>query len=190
MLFEVLNNLLKTSDQELVPTSNLGKRAEVLRLPAGKYSYQEANFGHFVGVVNTGVIGTKHKYEGVEGITHIYQSGDVVYSNELFEKMFSFDTYWYVYEEAELQIFPLDPSLKDADLQIYNALAIQTSLAATYSYQDRINDLGLDRKNYAVAWLKKNKRLLNIIPRAEIADYLSISKSSLKSFIKTALSHG
>ncbi|MDB3991803.1 hypothetical protein N9443_01725, partial [Schleiferiaceae bacterium] len=67
---------------------------------------------------------------------------------------------------------------------------VQASLMSTYMYQEHINNLGLDCKYYSVNWLKENYSLLQKVPRMDIANYLDISKSSLKSFMKIALTHG
>jgi hypothetical protein len=144
-----------------------------------------------VGVVLSGVIGVKHDFNGIDSITHFYQKGDLLLSIEIEEAFNKQGSFWQLYDNTRILILPLKDKLwQQSYPHLSSVLLVQASLMSTYMYQEHINNLGLDCKYYSVNWLKENYSLLQKVPRMDIANYLDISKSSLKSFMKIALTHG
>ena len=138
-----------------------------------------------------GVIGVKHDFEGRDALSHFYEEGDLFLTAEIDPIYNKQGSYWWIYEEVEMILLPLkSESWKRDNPELASALNVQASLMAAYTYQQYINNLGIDRKTHSLEWLKSNKRLLTLVPRADIANFLDISKSSLKAFIKTVLNDG
>jgi DNA-binding CsgD family transcriptional regulator len=45
----------------------------------------------------------------------------------------------------------------------------------------------LDRHEYSVNWIKSNRKLAAALPRKELANFLGISNSSLKTYLNEAM---
>ena len=170
---------------------DLAPHVTELALPSGIFSNEDRDIHGCVGVVLSGVIGVKHDFNGIDSITHFYQKGDLVLSIEIEEAFNKQGSFWQLYDNTRILILPLKDKLwQQSYPHLYSVLLVQASLMSTYMYQEHINNLGLDCKYYSVNWLKENYSLLQKVPRMDIANYLDISKSSLKSFMKIALTHG
>ena len=191
LLKEKLIALLHPDDREVMLPVDLAPHVTELALPSGIFSNEERDIHGCVGVVLSGVIGVKHDFNGIDSITHFYQKGDLVLSIEIEEAFNKQGSFWQLYDNTRILILPLKDKLwRQSYPHLSSVLLVQASLMSTYMYQEHINNLGLDCKYYSVNWLKENYSLLQKVPRMDIANYLDISKSSLKSFMKIALTHG
>ena len=191
LLKEKLIALLHPDDREAIRPVDLAPHVTELALPSGIFSNDEKDIHGCVGVVLSGVIGVKHDFNGIDSITHFYQKGDLLLSIEIEEAFNKQGSFWQLYDNTRILILPLKDKLwRQSYPHLSSVLLVQASLMATYMYQEHINNLGLDCKYYSVNWLKENYSLLQKVPRMDIANYLDISKSSLKSFMKIALTHG
>ena len=191
LLKEKLIALLHPDDREAMRPVDLAPHVTELALPSGIFSNEERDIHGCVGVVLRGVIGVKHDFNGIDSITHFYQKGDLVFSIEIEEAFNKQGSFWQLYDNTRILILPLKDKLwRQSYPHLSSVLLVQASLMSTYMYQEHINNLGLDCKYYSVNWLKENYSLLQKVPRMDIANYLDISKSSLKSFMKIALTHG
>jgi len=171
--------------------AQLSRHVHTLSLKPGVFQPQTIDIHDCACVLVRGVIGVKHDFEGRDTLTHFYEEGDLFLTVEIDSVYNKQGSYWWIYEEIEMILLPLKSEAWNRDNpQLASALNVQASLMAAYTYQKYINNLGLDRKYYSLDWLKSNKRLLTLVPRADIADFLNISKSSLKTFIKTVLNDG
>ena len=191
LLKEKLIALLHPDDREAIRPVDLAPHVTELALPSGIFSNDEKDLHGCVGVVLSGVIGVKHDFNGIDSITHFYQKGDLLLSIEIEEAFNKQGSFWQLYDNTRILILPLKDKLwRQSYPHLSSVLLVQASLMSTYMYQEHINNLGLDCKYYSVNWLKENYSLLQKVPRMDIANYLDISKSSLKSFMKIALTHG
>jgi len=191
LLKEKLIALLHPDDREAMRPVDLAPHVTELALPSGIFSNEERDIHGCVGVVLSGVIGVKHDFNGIDSITHFYQKGDLLLSIEIEEAFNKQGSFWQLYDNTRILILPLKDKLwRQSYPHLSSVLLVQASLMSTYMYQEHINNLGLDCKYYSVNWLKENYSLLQKVPRMDIANYLDISKSSLKSFMKIALTHG
>ena len=191
LLKEKLIALLHPDDREVMLPVDLAPHVTELALPSGIFSNEERDIHGCVGVVLSGVIGVKHDFNGIDSITHFYQKGDLLLSIEIEEAFNKQGSFWQLYDNTRILILPLKDKLwRQSYPHLSSVLLVQASLMSTYMYQEHINNLGLDCKYYSVNWLKENYSLLQKVPRMDIANYLDISKSSLKSFMKIALTHG
>ena len=191
LLQDKLIDLLHPDQRGLMRNAQLSRYIHTLSLKAGAFQPQTIDIHDCACVLVRGVIGVKHKFEGRDAITHFYQEGDLFLTTEIDPMYNKQGSYWWVYEEIEMILLPLKSEAWQRDYpKLASALNVQASLMAAYTYQQYINNLGLDRKTHSLEWLKSNKRLLSLVPRSDIADFLDISKSSLKTFIKTVLKDG
>ena len=191
LLQDKLIDLLHPDQRGLMRNAQLSRYIHTLSLKAGAFQPQAIDIHDCACVLVRGVIGVKHKFEGRDAITHFYQEGDLFLTTEIDPMYNKQGSYWWVYEEIEMILLPLKSEAWQRDYpKLASALNVQASLMAAYTYQQYINNLGLDRKKHSLEWLKSNKRLLSLVPRSDIADFLDISKSSLKTFIKTVLKDG
>ena len=191
LLKDKLRNLLHPSQIELLNNVRISPYIHHLQRDKGVLSTADFGIHEFVGVIVRGTLGVKHDFETRGAITHFYQKGDLILSLEIDEALNRQGTFWQIYEEVDIVLLPLQSKQWQSDYpQCSSTLITQASLMAAYVYQKHINNLGLDRKSYSVNWLRENKRLLGLVPRADLANYLDISKTSLKSFIKIALLDG
>ena len=191
LLQDKLIDLLHPDQRGLMRNAQLSRYIHTLSLKAGAFQPQTIDIHDCACVLVRGVIGVKHKFEGRDAITHFYQEGDLFLTTEIDPMYNKQGSYWWVYEEIEMILLPLKSEAWQRDYpKLASALNVQASLMAAYTYQQYINNLGLDRKTHSLEWLKSNKRLLSLVPRSDIADFLDISKSSLKNFIKTVLKDG
>ena len=191
ILRDKLIELLHPEHRDLMRNAQVSNHLRALVLQPGIFSVESNDIHNCIGVVLKGVIGVKHDFEGVDAITHFYQRGDLLMSTEIDENYDRQGSFWHIYEETELVLLPLfNEQWQNEYAALSRALSIQASLMAAFVYQKHINNLGIDRKYYSVQWLREHRRLLSIVPRMDLANYLDISKSSLKSFIRIALSNG
>lgn len=191
LLKEKLIALLHPDERELMHHVDLTPHLQELNIPSGIFSNEDEGIHGCVGMVIDGVIGVKHDFNGIDSITHFYQKGDLVLSIEIEEAFNKQGSFWQMYDNTRILLLPLKDKLwQQSYPYLSSVLLVQASLMSTYMYQEHINNLGLDCKYYSVNWLKENYSLLQKVPRMDIANYLDISKSSLKSFMKIALIHG
>lgn len=191
LLQDKLIDLLHPDQRGLMLNAQLSRHIRTLSLKSGVFQPETIDIHDCACVLVRGVIGVKHSFEGRDTITHFYQGGDLFISTEIDEVYNKQGSYWQVYDEAEMILLPLKSEAWQRDNpKLASALNVQASLMAAYTYQQYINNLGLDRKSHSLEWLKSNKRLLSLVPRSDIADFLDISNSSLKTFIKTVLKDG
>lgn len=138
--------------------------------------------------VLNGMVGTYHEFEGKERLSHVYDRRDIFYSNEVLPELNKQNTTWKALGGSEVLFFNLgDKNLQAAFPKWSREIQMFISLYSTYQYQGYINAMGLDRKAYSIQWLRNHPNALSVIPRSDLADMLGISKTSLKSFIKTVL---
>lgn len=191
LLQDELIKLLHPDQRSLMRDAQLSRYIHTLSLKAGAFQPHASDIHDCACVLVRGVIGVKHKFEDRDAITHFYQEGDLFLTTEIDPMYNKQGSYWWVYEEIEMILLPLKSEIWQREQPLLaRALNVQASLMAAFTYQKYINNLGLDRRSFSLDWLKTNKRLLSLVPRMEIANYLDISKSSLKSFIKIALNDG
>ena len=186
-----LIDLLHPDQRGLMRNAQLSRHVHTLSLKPGVFQPQGIDIHDCACVLVRGVIGVKHDFEGRDALSHFYEEGDLFLTAEIDPMYNKQDSYWWIYEEVEMILLPLkSKAWKRDNPQLASALNVQASLMAAYTYQQYINNLGLDRKSHSLDWLKSNKRLLTLVPRADIANFLDISKSSLKTFIKTVFNDG
>jgi len=191
LLQDKLIDLVHPDQRGLMRNAQLSRHVHTLSLKPGLFQPQGIDIHDCACVLIRGVIGVKHSFEGRDAITHLYEKGDLFLTAEIDPVYNKQGSFWWIYEEIEMILLPLkSEAWKRDNPQLASALNVQASLMAAYTYQQYINNLGLDRKSHSLEWLKSNKRLLSLVPRSDIADFLDISKSSLKSFIKIALKDG
>ena len=191
LLQDKLIDLVHPDQRGLMRNVQLSRHVHTLSLKPGLFQPQGIDIHDCACVLIRGVIGVKHSFEGRDAITHLYEKGDLFLTAEIDPVYNKQGSFWWIYEEIEMILLPLkSEAWKRDNPQLASALNVQASLMAAYTYQQYINNLGLDRKSHSLEWLKSNKRLLSLVPRSDIADFLDISKSSLKSFIKIALKDG
>lgn len=191
LLQDKLIDLLHPDQRSLMRNAQLSRHILTLSLESGVFQPETIDIHDCACVLVRGVIGVKHSFEGRDALTHFYKEGDLLLTTEIDPIYNKQGSYWYIYEEIEMILLPLKSEAWQRDNpKLAGALNVQASLMAAYTYQQYINNLGLDRKSHSLEWLKSNKRLLSLVPRSDIADFLDISKSSLKSFIKIALKDG
>ena len=191
LLQDKLIDLLHPDQRGLMRNAQLSRHVHTLSLKPGVFQPQTIDIHDCACVLVRGVIGVKHDFEGRDTLTHFYEEGDLFLTVEIDSVYNKQGSYWWIYEEIEMILLPLkSESWKRDNPELASALNVQASLMAAYTYQQYINNLGIDRKTHSLEWLKSNKRLLTLVPRADIANFLDISKSSLKAFIKTVLNDG
>tara|TARA_B100000900_G_scaffold392497_1_gene388049 strand:- start:3650 stop:4252 length:603 start_codon:yes stop_codon:yes gene_type:complete len=191
LLKSKLIDLLHPDQRGLVRNVKLSRYVQTFIQQPGIFQYSAIDIHDCICVLVRGVIGVKHDFEGREAITHFYQEGDLFLSTEIDNVYNKQGSYWRIYEDIEMLLLPLKSDMWQQEQPLLaSALNVQASLMAAFTYQKFINNLGLDRKSYSLEWLKANKRLLSLVPRMDIANYLDISKSSLKSYIKIAFNDG
>ena len=191
LLQDKLIDLLHPDQRGLMRNVQLSRHIHTLSLQPGVFQPQGIDIHDCACVLVRGVIGVKHDFEGRDALSHFYEEGDLFLTAEIDPIYNKQGSYWWIYEEVEMILLPLKSEAWRRDNpQLASALNVQASLMAAYTYQHYINNLGIDRKTNSLEWLKSNKRLLTLVPRADIANFLDISKSSLKTFIKTVFNHG
>ena len=191
LLQDKLIDLLHPDQRGLMRNAQLSRHVHTLSLKPGVFQPQGIDIHDCACVLVRGVIGVKHDFEGRDALSHFYEEGDLFLTAEIDPIYNKQGSYWWIYEEVEMILLPLKSEAWRRDNpQLASALNVQASLMAAYTYQHYINNLGIDRKTNSLEWLKSNKRLLTLVPRADIANFLDISKSSLKTFIKTVFNHG
>ena len=191
LLQDKLIDLLHPDQRGLMRNAQLSRHVHTLSLTQGVFQPQGIDIHDCACVLVRGVIGIKHDFEGRDALSHFYEEGDLFLTAEIDPMYNKQGSYWWIYEEVEMILLPLkSKAWKRDNPQLASALNVQASLMAAYTYQRYINNLGLDRKSHSLDWLKSNKRLLTLVPRADIADFLDISKSSLKTFIKAVFNDG
>ena len=191
LLQDKLIDLLHPDQRGLMRNAQLSRHVHTLSMKPGVFQPQGIDIHDCACVLVRGVIGVKHDFEGRDALSHFYEGGDLFLTAEIDPMYNKQGSYWWIYEEVEMILLPLkSKAWKRDNPQLASALNVQASLMAAYTYQEYINNLGLDRKMHSLAWLKSNKRLLTLVPRADIANFLDISKSSLKTFIKTVFNDG
>ena len=191
LLQDKLIDLLHPDQRSLLRNAQLSLHVRKLSLKPGVFQPQTIDIHDCALVLGRGIIGVKHDFEGRDALTHFYEEGDLFLTAEIDPIYNKQGRYWWIYEEIEMILLPLkSKAWKRDNPQLASALKVQASLMAAYTYQQYINNLGLDRRSHSLDWLKSNKRLLGLVPRADIANFLDISKSSLKSFIKIAFNNG
>lgn len=191
LLQHKLIDLLHPDQRDLMHNAQLSRHVHTLSLKPGVFQPQGIDIHGCACVLVRGVIGVKHDFEGRDALSHFYEEGDLFLTAEIDPMYNKQGSYWWIYEEVDMILLPLkSKAWKRDNPQLASALNVQASLMAAYTYQQYINNLGLDRKSHSLDWLKSNKRLLTLVPRADIANFLDISKSSLKTFIKKVLNDG
>ena len=191
LLQDKLIDLLHPDQRGLMRNAQLSRHVHTLSLKPGVFQPQGIDIHDCACVLVRGVIGVKHDFEGRDALSHFYEEGDLFLTAEIDPIYNKQGSYWWIYEEVEMILLPLKSEAWRRDNpQLASALNVQASLMAAYTYQQYINNLGIDRKTHSLEWLKSNKRLLTLVPRADIANFLDISKSSLKTFIKTVFNDG
>jgi hypothetical protein len=110
-----------------------------------------------------------------------------VFNLEIHEDLNRMETKWHVLEDTVM--YSIDTNVPDAHplKKLMVAFKLQRSLLCSYQYQHYIKEHGLDRHEYSVKWICEHPKIAAALPRKELANFLGISNSSLKSFLKEAL---
>ena len=106
---------------------------------------------------------------------------------EVHEELNEMDTTWHVLEETELYSINTKVSDQHPLKNLMTAFRVQRSLLCSYQYQHYIKIHGLDRHEYSVHWIEENARIASKLPRKELANFLGISNSSLKIYMREAI---
>jgi hypothetical protein len=119
--------------------------------------------------------------------SHFYTAGDLLFNLEIHEELNQMETKWHILEDTEM--YSIDTSVPDKDplKKLMVAFKLQRSLLCSYQYQHYINNHGLDRHEYSVNWIKSNRKVAAALPRKELANFLGISNSSLKTYLNEAM---
>ena len=138
-------------------------------------------------IVKNGVIGVSHRMHALVNWSHFYTEGDLVFNLEIHEDLNRMETQWHVLEDTVL--YSIDTNVPDTHPlnKLMVAFKLQRSLLCSYQYQHYIKEYGLDRHEYSVKWIREHSKIAAALPRKELANFLGISNSSLKSFLKEAL---
>jgi hypothetical protein len=138
-------------------------------------------------IVKKGVVGVSHRMHALVNWSHFYTAGDLVFNLEIHEDLNRMETKWHVLEDTVM--YSIDTNVPDAHplKKLMVAFKLQRSLLCSYQYQHYIKEHGLDRHEYSVKWIREHSKIAAALPRKELANFLGISNSSLKSFLKEAL---
>jgi hypothetical protein len=186
-LLTILKELLHPDDRFLLASSSQQLEFEKISLAQGDIYTNFKDLDDHITIVKKGVVGVSHRMNALLNWSHFYSPGDLLFNLEIHEALNKMETRWHILEDAEL--YSINTNVPDTHplKKLMVAFKLQRSLLCSYQYQHYIKDHGLDRHEYSVKWIRENSKIASALPRKELANFLGISNSSLKSFLKEAL---
>ena len=186
-LLTILKELLHPDDRFLLVSSSQQLEFEKISLAQADIYTNFKDLDDHITIVKKGVVGVSHRMNALLNWSHFYSPGDLLFNLEIHEALNKMETKWHILEDAEL--YSINTNVPDTHplKKLMVAFKLQRSLLCSYQYQHYIKDHGLDRHEYSVKWLRENSKIASALPRKELANFLGISNSSLKSFLKEAL---
>jgi len=187
VFFKFVQDLLHPDDRYLLNTNEKKVEVQTFNLSKGTILCNTSFLDGHISMVIDGAIGVCHRLDALLNWSHFYVEKSWLFNLEIHEELNKMDTTWHVLEDT--QIYSIDTNVfgqnELKDLMI--ALSLQRSLLCSYQYQHYINNHGLDRHEYSVNWIKSNRKVAAALPRKELANFLGISNSSLKTYLKEAM---
>ena len=183
----ILKEFLHPDDRVLLTNASEELVFEKISLPQGAIESKLPDLNNHITIVLKGVIGVSHRLDTLLNWSHFYTSGDLLFNLEIHEELNKMESKWHVLEETVL--YSINTNVPDEHplKKLMVAFKLQRSLLCSYQYQHYINNHGLDRREYSVKWIREHSKIAAGLPRQELANFLGISNSSLKSFLKEAL---
>lgn len=186
-LLAILKKLLHPDDLFLL-TNTFGQLVfEEFSLSKGTIRSNMQELDNHITIVKKGVVGVSHRMNDLVNWSHFYTAGDLLFNLEIHEELNQMETKWHILEDTEM--YSIDTNVPDKDplKKLMVAFKLQRSLLCSYQYQHYINNHGLDRHEYSVNWIKSNRKVAAALPRKELANFLGISNSSLKTYLNEAM---
>jgi len=186
-LLTILKELLHPDDLFLL-TNTFGQLVfEEFSLSKGTIRSNMQELDNHITIVKKGVVGVSHRMNDLVNWSHFYTAGDLLFNLEIHEELNQMETKWHILEDTEM--YSIDTNVPDKDplKKLMVAFKLQRSLLCSYQYQHYINNHGLDRHEYSVNWIKSNIKVAAALPRKELANFLGISNSSLKTYLNEAM---
>ncbi|MBT7659206.1 MAG: hypothetical protein HN571_02925 [Bacteroidetes bacterium] len=186
-LLTILKELLHPDDLFLL-TNTFGQLVfEEFSLSKGTIRSNMQELDNHITIVKKGVVGVSHRMNDLVNWSHFYTAGDLLFNLEIHEELNQMETKWHILEDTEM--YSIDTNVPDKDplKKLMVAFKLQRSLLCSYQYQHYINNHGLDRHEYSVNWIKSNRKVAAALPRKELANFLGISNSSLKTYLNEAM---
>lgn len=186
---ESLRGLLHPTDRLLLQEAGPDLQVEHFTLPKGTVYTENPSLDGHISMVQKGIVGVSHRMENLVNWSHFYTPGSFLFNLEIHKELNAMDSKWHVLEDT--QVYSIDTNAEGtaAIERLMVALKLQRSLLCSYQYQHYINEHGLDRHDYSVKWLRSNSKVAAALPRKELANFLGVSNSSLKLYLKEALDH-
>ncbi len=186
-LFSILKKLLHPDDRFLLANTFGQLEFEEFSLSKGTIRSNMQELDNHITIVKKGVVGVSHRMNDLVNWSHFYTAGDLLFNLEIHEELNQMETKWHILEDTEM--YSIDTNVPDKDplKKLMVAFKLQRSLLCSYQYQHYIKDHGMDRHEYSVKWIREHTKIAASLPRKELANFLGISNSSLKSFLKEAL---
>jgi hypothetical protein len=186
-LLTILKELLHPDDLFLL-TNTFGQLVfEEFSLSKGTIRSNMQELDNHITIVKKGVVGVSHRMNDLVNWSHFYTAGDLLFNLEIHEELNQMETKWHILEDTEM--YSIDTNVPDKDplKKLMVAFKLQRSLLCSYQYQHYVNNHGLDRHEYSVNWIKSNRKVAAALPRKELANFLGISNSSLKTYLNEAM---
>ena len=186
-ILTILKELLHPDDRFLFTNTSEQLVFEKFSFSKGTIHSNFNELNNRITIVKKGVVGVSHRMHALVNWSHFYTAGDLVFNLEIHEELNQMETKWHILEDTEM--YSIDTNVPDKDplKKLMVAFKLQRSLLCSYQYQHYIKDHGMDRHEYSVKWIREHTKIAASLPRKELANFLGISNSSLKSFLKEAL---
>ena len=186
-ILTILKELLHPDDRFLFTNMSEQLVFEKFSFSKGTIHSNFNELNNRITIVKKGVVGVSHRMHALVNWSHFYTAGDLVFNLEIHEDLNRMETKWHVLEDTVM--YSIDTNVPDARplKKLMVAFKLQRSLLCSYQYQHYIKEHGLDRHEYSVKWIREHSKIAAALPRKELANFLGISNSSLKSFLKEAL---
>ena len=186
-ILTILKELLHPDDRFLFTNTSEQLVFEKFSFSKGTIHSNFNELNNRITIVKKGVVGVSHRMHALVNWSHFYTAGDLVFNLEIHEDLNRMETKWHVLEDTVM--YSIDTNVPDARplKKLMVAFKLQRSLLCSYQYQHYIKEHGLDRHEYSVKWIREHPKIAAALPRKELANFLGISNSSLKSFLKEAL---
>ena len=186
-ILTILKELLHPDDRFLFTNTSEQLVFEKFSFSKGTIHSNFIELNNRITIVKKGVVGVSHRMHALVNWSHFYTAGDLVFNLDIHEDLNRMETKWHVLEDTVM--YSIDTNVPDAHplKKLMVAFKLQRSLLCSYQYQHYIKEHGLDRHEYSVKWIREHSKIAAALPRKELANFLGISNSSLKSFLKEAL---
>ena len=186
-ILTILKELLHPDDRFLFTNTSEQLVFEKFSFSKGTIHSNFNELNNRITIVKKGVVGVSHRMHALVNWSHFYTAGDLVFNLEIHEDLNRMETKWHVLEDTVM--YSIDTNVPDAHplKKLMVAFKLKRSLLCSYQYQHYIKEHGLDRHEYSVKWIREHSKIAAALPRKELANFLGISNSSLKSFLKEAL---